>query len=430
MNKHSIFLKIIGLFLFALISFFAFSFYFIQGQIEKERVLSAFKYRQVTVMINRLIKNTSNAAMIDTYLHELGFEKTKDPLIEQALLGYKDELLGGYRGLVAKFIRLKNDIFILIQDNDSYTLYSDHIKSSYKNYYIITFGAILLLVFLFLLILKSLMPLKVLNKKIKKFADGNLDINCEINQKDEIGELSHEFQMAVDTIKTIQQGRQLFLRSIMHELKTPITTGRITAEMVENKVYRKRLCNAFTRLNFLIDEFAKIEQLASKAYNLKKCEFDLEQLINIVKEMLLLPSDDTSIEVLRKDVLIKADLDLFALSIKNLIDNALKYKTSGHIEIDATLDRLIISNKGAPLKADLNKYFKPYFKSPDESANAGFGLGLYIIKSTLDIQGFTLHYEHEPSSIKGEAGTNYFSILGCVVALPRIIGANPKACMP
>ena len=42
------------------------------------------------------------------------------------------------------------------------------------------------------------------------------------NEQDEIGQVAVEFDNAVCKIRELIRSRQLFLRAIMHELKTPI----------------------------------------------------------------------------------------------------------------------------------------------------------------------------------------------------------------
>ena len=80
---------------------------------------------------------------------------------------------------------------------------------------------------------------------------------------DEISEVADAFYTAVMQIKKLNESRQLFLRNIMHELKTPITKGRITAEMIPEDKYQKRLISVFEKLEELINEFAAVEEATS-----------------------------------------------------------------------------------------------------------------------------------------------------------------------
>ncbi|PAF52064.1 ArsS family sensor histidine kinase [Helicobacter sp. 13S00477-4] len=415
--KTSIFFKITTLFLFALFSFFAFSFYFIKSEMDREIKKSEFKYRQFTATINQIITYNGNIKTIEKYLKDLGFEITSEPNIKQALLDYK-KIPIGINGIFAKTIKLNNEIFILLETQDKATLYKDTFKTSYQNYYLITFAGILLLIFLFALVIKSLLPLKSLRQQIRYFSNGKLNITCKTDQQDEIGELANEFDNAIKKIAALNESRTLFLRSIMHELKTPITKGRITAEMVKNSLQKERLISAFERLNELINQFAKIEQLSSKSYKLNKREFLVDELIEYIKKMLLIDKMGTDpIILLSPNDLIKADFELFAMSVKNLLDNAIKYSYDNQVTINTDKYSLIIANKGDPLKMDFKEYFKPYFKDSTKVGSAGFGLGMYIIKNTLDAQGFNITYEYKDN-------INYFIISGCVVENYCIVPKN------
>lgn len=418
MIRSSIFFKITILFLFALFSFFAFSFYFVKSQIDREERISQIKYNQFTTTINQIMANNGSLDIIEKYLKELGFEVTSEPGIKEALLNY-NKLPTNFNGVFAKTIKLNNEVFILLETHNQATLYKDTFSGSYHSYYLIAFAG-MLLIFLFILVIKSLLPLKSLRRQIRYFSNGKLNINCKTEQQDEIGELANEFDNAIKKIVALNESRTLFLRSIMHELKTPITKGRIIAEMVDNPLQKERLTSAFGRLNTLINQFAKIEQLSSKSYNLNKREFLVDELIEYTKKMLLI--DKMSVDpivLLSPNDLIKADFDLFAMSVKNLLDNAIKYGSDGKVTINTDKYNLIIANKGEPLKMDFKEYFKPYFKDFSKNSH-GFGLGMYIIKNTLDAQGFNLTYEYKDD-------TNYFIINGCVVENYCAIPKNTKS---
>lgn len=408
MIRNSIFLKITLLFLFALISFFAFSFYFIKFQMDIESKQVLAKYKQFTAMINQIVTNNGNLKTVEKFLQELGFEITEDEKIKETLLNY-NPLPPVFDGFFAKTIQVKNEIYILLETQDKTVLYKDTYSTHYQTYYFITFVGIFLLVFIFALLIRRLLPLRKLRVQIKKFANGDLNVECKTKQSDEIGELANEFDSAIKKITALSESRFLFLRSIMHELKTPITKGRITAEMVENSLHKERLISVFKRLQILIDGLAKMEQITSKNLNVTKEEFLLEDLIEHTKKMLLIDKMETNPIVLNNpNDIIKADFELFAMAVKNLLDNAIKYSTDKKVYIDTKCFDLIISNKGEALKKDFSEYFKPYFKDQHKNTQGGFGLGIYIIKNTLDTQGFKLEYYHKN-------GVNYFVIRDCIV---------------
>ncbi|TLD97590.1 HAMP domain-containing histidine kinase [Helicobacter jaachi] len=415
--RHSIFFKIIILFLCALLSFFAISYYFIEDHIENENLLSELRYKQFTATINEIMQYGGNIDIIKQYLKSMQFIPVEEQEIKRVLQEI-NKIPNNFNGLFAKAVNTQNGIYILLETHDETTLYKDNSRRSYEDFYVITFIGIVLLTFVFFIVLKSLMPLKVLKGQIKQFAEGNFDTQFNHNTKDEIGELYAEFHKASNKIKSLNESRSLLLRSIMHELKTPITKGRIVAEMVQDSMQKQQLCSAFMRLNELINEFAKLEQINSKNYHLNKQEFLLADLISHTEDMLLIDGN-SPITLLSPDALIKADFDLFSIALKNLLDNAIKYSSDNKVCVYAKNDKLYTSSKGEMLQYRLQDYFKPYFKNPNNPSSQGFGLGMYIIKNTLDNQGFNFSYKYED-------GCNIFIIHHCVVENYCLIDKKPK----
>ncbi len=415
--RHSIFFKTIVLFLCALLSFFAISYFFIEDHIANENLRSELRYKQFTATINEIMQHGGNIHTIKQYLQNIQFVQVNEEEIRR-ILQEVNRIPYNFDGVFAKAIRTQNGIYILLETSNEAALYKDNSRKSYDDFYIITLIGIVLLTFVFFIVLKSLIPLKNLKGQVKQFASGNFDAPEQYNTKDEIGELYHEFHKASNKIKSLNESRSLLLRSIMHELKTPITKGRIVAEMVQNPKQKQQLCSSFIRLNELINEFAKLEQINSQNYHINKQEFLLADLIMHTEDMLLI-SDNSPITLDSPDALIKADFDLFAIALKNLLDNAIKYSSDGKVKVYAKNDRLYTVSRGEPLAYPLEDYFKPYFKNPHNPSSQGFGLGMYIIKNTLDNQNFDLSYKYKN-------GCNVFIIHACVVENYCIIDQKPK----
>ena len=257
--------------------------------------------------------------------------------------------------------------------------------------FFITFG---LLIWLYYSVIKSLLPLKKLNNNIKKFASGNIDIIIQSpkDTNDEIAQLSFEFDRAVTKIRELLKSRQLFLRTIMHELKTPIGKGRIVCEMIEDERQKTRLISIFERLEILINEFAKVEQLLSKTYSLNIQEYHLSLILEQARDILMMEKWDERVSVeIESDAILNVDIQIFALAIKNLIDNALKYADDRRVKITTNKDEICISNKGAALPISIEHYKQAFVRNKNERAN-GMGLGLYIIDKICELHGFKFDY--------------------------------------
>ena len=283
-----------------------------------------------------------------------------------------------------RIIIINNDRFKLILENKN--------KPQFPIKRVLIFSIVfLLIVLLYLWIMKSLQPLSALKSQIKTFSKGNLDIECKSNKKDEIAEVANEFDHAVTMIRELLHSRQLFLRAIMHELKTPIAKGRLVSEMLEDEKNKARMHSIFERLNLLIDEFAKIEQITSKNFELTIKSYKMSDLLEASEDMLMIENPKRLITTrIQKDYSVSVDFELFTLVIKNLLDNGIKYSTDKHITVIIDSNTLKVINKGEALPEPLENYFKPFHAS-----KKGLGLGLYIVKSILDIHQMELHYQHE-----------------------------------
>lgn len=291
-----------------------------------------------------------------------------------------------------RIIIINNDRFKLILENKN--------KAKFPLKRALIFSTVfLLIVLLYLWIMKSFKPLTKLKSQIQTFSQGNLNIDCKSDKQDEIAEVANEFDHAVTMIRGLIQSRQLFLRAIMHELKTPIGKGRLVAEMIDDEKNKTRMHSIFERLNLLIDEFAKIEKITSKNFDLLLKPYKMSDIVEASIDMLMIENPKRLIEIeLEVDYLVQVDFELFTLVVKNLLDNAIKYSTNKHVTVIISPQGLEVMNLGEKLTEPLENYFEPFHTS-----KKGLGLGLYIVKSILDIHTMKLDYLYTN-------GANWFRI--------------------
>ena len=342
-----------------LISHYIYNYYLINGKIDEA-------YLEAQNMV--LIKDKAKVVQIERSFKEKG--------------KYKKYAVDTFR--LQRIVLINNDRFKLFLENKN--------KPKYPLKRIVVFSIVfLLIIMLYLWVVRSLRPISDLKNKIKTFSEGNLDIQCSSDRNDEIGEVANEFDHAVTMIRELIQSRQLFLRAIMHELKTPIAKGRLMSEMLADEKSKARLHSIFERLNLLIDEFAKMEQITSKNFELHLNPYKMSDLLEASIDMLMIENPERLIETeIKKDYILKVDFELITLVIKNLLDNALKYSPDKHVTVIINKKSITIINKGEALHEPLENYFEPFHTS-----KSSLGLGIYIVKSILDIHHMTLHYEHK-----------------------------------
>lgn len=257
---------------------------------------------------------------------------------------------------------------------------------------IILFIVDTLLIWFYFFIIKKLKPLLSLKDNMIKLSTGDFSISMKTNHKDEISQVSNEFDNAIKQLRQLRESRNLFLRNIMHELKTPITKGKLITDMYDDCERKYILIRVFQRLEYLLNEFARIEELTSGKINLKKGNYPTYDLIEQAFDILLIDNDN--IDILDNyELFLDVDFELFSIALKNLIDNAILYNTNGNPQIFIEKDFIKIINKGEKLKKDIEEYYKP-FNHEYEDSSSGLGLGLYISNNIIKIHNFKLEYEY------------------------------------
>lgn len=373
------------------------------------RALGSMQANQINAVNNllELYKRNAPPSDIERYFSSYGLELVKDKNIIQNIITsgkiffVQDTSIGEFSSVEynnSLFLNIKNNSFVVVFES----LGTKNLNDPLWVGFLLTMAV---LISLYLSIVRSFTPLKKLSKNIKKFAQGNLDVNlAATHSEDEIGQVAQEFNNAIAKIQELIRSRQLFLRTIMHELKTPIGKGRLITEMLDDETQKERLVNVFERLEILINEFAKIEQLLSKSYSLNYQDYHFSLILEQVKDMSMLDNWDELISTdIECDAVINVDFGLFALAIKNLIDNALKYSSDKKVRIICDENKVSVANRGAALVKSFEHYKQAFIRNKDEKAT-GMGLGLYIIDKICELHKFRFEYNYSD-------GTHYFSIV-------------------
>lgn len=283
------------------------------------------------------------------------------------------------------YIKKRNDTLLIRDNSDS--------SSNSQLYITLVFSILLITIILvYLITLRKLIPLKILKDKVKTLGDENFDFECcNSNSKDEVSLLGMEFKKTALKLKSLKEARNIFIRNIMHELKTPITKGRFLTQLEQNEENNEKLKSVFNRLESLINEFASIEELISSSKNIEKKFYYLEDVVDNAKDILMIEDEYVISKYDNKKI--EINFKLFSIAIKNLIDNAIKYSPNKEVTIKNENENIIFENVGEQLKYPLSDYFEPFFSNEDKSKDS-FGLGLYIIFNILKANNYTLDYEY------------------------------------
>lgn len=406
MTPSSIFVKITLLYLIAITTISSFFIYFYIHEQQEFVREQHHRYFETVKALNFLQRNHAGRFEVISLINELQYDLVEEPelirdVLTTGVVHFERDLR--HKGTKVVVMMYEGSRYLILRTPFFATILKDTMPMPSNTVFWAVLGAIFFFTTLvFALLLKSLMPLKALKEKIGAFSEGRLDIDVSSPKHDEIAEVANEFDKAVKKIKALIESRQMFMRTIMHELRTPIAKGRVSAEMLEEGRQKERVIKSYERLDELIREFAKIEQLTSKTYTLSTRNYGGQDVIEHAVDMLMLPDEEVAsqVSVEGEETSYSVDFDAFTLALKNLLDNGIKYGLDRHVTVRFDARRIEVESLGEPLAQALEHYCEPFAKESKD----GLGLGLYLVKNIIDAHGMELHYRHE-------AGANIFAII-------------------
>ena len=325
-------------------------------------------------------------------VREFGTPLIEDELLRRTLQSGKIEI----------FV-YKDHYYYAYKMHDMYYYRSDEPMTPFQLYIGIT--AVLLLLLLIVLyryMSMGVKPLKQLHQQIERFSQGEQDIDTRVDGEDEVAQVANAFHHSVEKVTALERSRSLFMRNVMHELKTPITKGKLMSVILDLKREdREELNDLFEQMQSHLNDLAQVESLTAKSLELNPKRYALIDIVEQTYDMLGI-SDDQCKNYLQHEK-VTVDFNLFAFALKNLIDNGIKYADVLPITLRYKNDCIEVINKGQPLKEDFNAYLKAFARDHTYHSIEGMGLGLYIANEIIEKHGYKLQYRYEK-------GAHHFAI--------------------
>jgi len=315
----------------------------------------------------------------------------------------------------------------------SATLY-EPARQRLNRYAFVGLIALLLAIGAALVIERSIvMPVRRLRTTAQQLGAGDLTARAQIRDAGEIGDLARAFNHMADRVEEredrlteLDQLKSDFVSGVSHELKTPLTTIKVLAHLLqrlsitekERLDYSRTIATECDRQIEFVGNLLDLSRIESGAYELTKAPVDVLQLINSCVDVDRHRSSSLGLaltteipEVLPK---IEADFEALCRVIRGLVDNAIKYTPEGGrvtVSADIVGQNVAISvadNGGGIHPDDLPHIFDKFFRArstiidseadkPSSSALAapGVGLGLYLAKHIVEQLGGRIRVESE-----------------------------------
>ncbi len=241
-----------------------------------------------------------------------------------------------------------------------------------------------------------------LKNKIDNIDNPNYNHNVDFVIDDEIRSLALAIEdMRISLISQEKYRNQMY-QNISHDFKTPLTVIKSYIEAVEDGVEDKD-----TAFDTIKVQTEKLEQKVRSLLYLNKLDYlkdtevvkdpiDMEKLIQEEVEKFKFHRKDIKFEVFYdKKSKYFGSIENWETILDNLLSNFMRY-TDKVIKITAKQNRIILYNDGDPIDNDfLEAIFTPFRKG----IKGEFGLGLSIVKKTLNLMDYDITIKNEKKGV-------------------------------
>jgi PAS domain S-box-containing protein len=216
-----------------------------------------------------------------------------------------------------------------------------------------------------------------------------------------------------------------FISTATHELKTPIASMKLYAQIVEREVKKSKnkiniksvgeLHKQLDKITSLMDYLLDVSKIQKGKIELEKTTFDMNILVEeIVATIQVVSKEHIIVRKGKVSAEVYGDRDRIGQVLTNLITNAIKYSPHSKKAIIISIDNkinIIISIQdfgiGIP-KAEQNDIFGRFYRAVSilDLKIEGIGLGLYVAQQIVEAHKGKMWLESEV----GKGSTFYFSL--------------------
>ncbi len=262
---------------------------------------------------------------------------------------------------------------------------------------------------------------------------------CDIKSNDEIGVLASSLNIMasrlqeameelkkanyqliddVEKIRTLEEQRKNFFAAVSHELKTPLT---ILKGQIENMIlgygdyqnhekYLPEALKAIEDIEYLVKEIINISKIENMDLQSTLQDISLITLMNNMTQSVLPLAQDKDIQIhqnINTDMILSINLNLWNKALSNIIGNAVRYSPCGEnvfisLQSCENKNTLVIENTGVFIPEDDLLHISTPFYRADKSRSkttGGSGLGLYIVKTILDLHNMTYYIKNTQKGV-------------------------------
>lgn len=282
--------------------------------------------------------------------------------------------------------------------------YFNKIRGSFMVSVISLFLLAFLLIALIVFVWSSIVVKKIekLKAKIDNIDNDNFDHKINFRTDDEIKSLALSIEDMRMNLKMQEEYKNNMYQNISHDFKTPLTVIKSYVEAVEDGIEDEK-----DALKVIKEQTEKLEK---KVYSLlylnkldylkdrnvdKKSLIDISEVINASVEKFKYQRKDVTIRTSIDDSKFNGTFELWETIIDNILNNFIRYAKK-EIKITVKNNKLTLFNDGPAIDENLvNDIFNPFKKG----IKGQFGLGLSIVKKTLNLLNYDISIENSKKGV-------------------------------
>ena len=312
-------------------------------------------------------------------------------------------------------IQSSNYFFTTIKDiTDIYDVKNDQLR------FFSVLGPIVSVVVAFImLILSKLLTSRInrLRKSTMKVANGEYNA-IEIKSKDEIGELTADFNTMTEAVKQkvekledIASERKVFIDNMTHEMKTPLTSiigfsDLLRSARLDDETVHDYAESIYKEGKYLKSISSKLMDLILLRQKPEMTEIDVPRLVEEIDESVrpIASSRQVAFSAASVEAKLVCDRELIKSLLYNLIDNAVKASQPGtcvtlnaYFTQDGVMEFSVADQGSGIPKEELDKIFEPFYRVDKARSRkyGGAGLGLALCMEIAHAHAATLEIESE-----------------------------------
>ena len=261
----------------------------------------------------------------------------------------------------------------------------------------------------------TLKPLRDLRDTVQRILrTGQTDDRVPVyGTEDAVDELSGLFNAMLARITTLIHGMRNALDHVAHDLRTPMTRLRVTAEaaLATNDPVRHRealsdCLEESDRVLSMLTTLMDISEAETGTMTLTRSPVDLARLAAEVTAVYEDSAEDAGVTLTSRvpeSLVVNADRDRLRQALANLVDNAIKYTPSGgRVDVDASQEGAAVSisvrDTGAGIpEHEIPRIWDRLYRGDQSRATRGLGLGLSLVRASVEAQGGTVSVNSQPS---------------------------------